>query len=45
MKKKLKIEFPEGYREALNRRHNGADHTQEEIRECKKKLEKENRQI
>ena len=40
MNKKLSINIPEGYLNALNRRHNGATHTTEEIKECFKKLEK-----
>ena len=38
--RKLIMNLPEGFASALNRRHNGANHTNEEIKEVKNKLDK-----
>ena len=38
-KDKLSITFPEGFVSALNRRHNGAEHTEEEIGKTFSKLD------
>ena len=40
MKRKLTMKLPEGFAQALNRRHNGADRSEEEIKEAKAKLDK-----
>lgn len=40
-KKKLTIKFPEGFMEAVSRRHYGAEHTKEEIKLAKQKIDKE----
>ena len=38
--RELKMELPEGFAQALSRRHYGANHILEEIKECKIKLDK-----
>ena len=40
IKRKLTMELPEGYVEALGRRHDGAEHTNKEIKICKIRLDK-----
>ena len=40
MDRNFSMNLPEGFASALNRRHNGANHTKEEIQEAKKKLDK-----
>lgn len=40
MKRKLTMQLPEGFAQALSRRHHGADRSKEEIKEAKFKLDR-----
>ena len=40
-KRKLVMQLPEGFADALSRRHHGAIHTEKEILDCKELLDKE----